>query len=598
MCGIIGGFGVASRVKDGCLFEALQHRGPDGEGFFEDASVDLLLGHTRLAIIDLSDRAHQPMSDPSCRFSIVFNGEIYNYRELRAELESLGVPFNSDSDTETLLLGYQKWGEGVVRKLRGMFAFAIYDKLKKEIFLARDRFGIKPLIYSFQNGMFVFSSELKPLLGCNIVEKVLDRQALDEFYAFGSVLQPKTLIKNVLHLSPSHFMRVGVDGKHTISCYYKFPSLRSNKPVDISYTDAVKEVRRLLEKATRYHLVADVDIGAFLSGGVDSTAVVALMSQYSDKPIKAFSVGFDNGTEIFDESLVAKRTAKILGADFHRILIDDRQIENTFDDFILALDQPSIDGINTYLVSSFTAKHVKVALSGLGGDELFAGYPHFATLRDTSQAEARPLDYLARWVHRLRPNRFTQKMSLNGMQLSDALSMVRTIFPVPQRERMLPGSPYASLKSRDSSHCDVIQRVSSLEFSNYLCDTLLRDVDAVSMWHSLEVRPVLLDHELVEFVFNLPGNYKIRNGKFKSVFVDAIKDLIPAQVWQSPKRGFEMPFVHWMDGVLNSRFAEILESDQAKSIFCEKYRNKLRRAVKKRKPKGGIGLLLCFCSGW
>lgn len=594
MCGIFGTLGSFDSVLKKSFTNNLCHRGPDDSGTFEDVDTRVLLGHTRLSIIDLSSQAHQPMTDPSGRFTIVFNGEIYNYQEIRQELELSGISFKSNSDTETLLLGYAFWGADIVPKLRGMFAFAVYDGLLRELFLARDHFGIKPLLYSFQKGNFVFCSELKPLLASGGVEKTTDPEAVDELFACGSVRQPKTIIKDVFHLLPGHTMRVGADGRHSIAAYYRFPSSDS-KILDISYPEAVSATRTLLEKATRYNLVADVDVGAFLSGGVDSTAIVALMSQYVNKPIQAFSIGFEGQSEVFDESLLAMRTAEQIGADFHRVVVGDQQITELFDDFIRALDQPSIDGINTYLVSRFACKHVKVALSGLGGDEIFAGYPHFSFIPQACQKKVMPWDHLARLLHRIRPNRFTGQSVLKGIDVAQALSLVRTVFPSHKRDNMLAGS-FRSANNNGLAMAGLtpLQQISQLELTGYLRNTLLRDTDAVSMWHSLEIRPVLLDHELIEFVYRLPDDFKVREGRLKAVLVDAVKDIIPAAVWQSPKRGFEMPFSHWLNGRLNDRFAGLVETDVAKKLFNENFRVSLSVKIKREKNVRADWLSLVF----
>lgn len=568
MCSIYGTIGKNYKNMEKTFSKELHHRGPDDSGVYCDESASLTLGHTRLSIIDPSSHAHQPMSDESGKYILVFNGEIYNYQEIKKELISLGYEFHTNSDTEVVLKSYIEYGEECVSHFRGMFAFCVYDKQKEELFLARDRFGIKPLIYTFLDGQFVFGSELKPFLKSDTIPKKLSSEAMSEYFTYGSVKQPNTMLEGVYQLEPGHSMTVKFDRTHEIKRYYDYVSESEKLPKIKSYEKAVTKVREELEIATKYHMVADVEVGAFLSGGVDSTAVVAMMKHYSDKQINTFSVGFKNKTNIEDETDIATRSAKQMGCKHHNIKIDDAYVENIFDDFIGSIDQPSIDGINTYIVSRETAKEMKVALSGLGGDEIFAGYPHFKTISEYAKQKKGLVSFVGQKLNSIRPNRFTNKYEFVGESEEIALDKQRTIHKDLNKilKKTLPTTHYPLTTNLSS-----IQKISKSEIDNYMLNTLLRDNDVLSMAHSLEVRPILLDHKLVELAFSLDDSFKIRGGMLKSVFVDSVQDIIPSEVWQRKKTGFEMPFVDWMNGGLNKEFLQVVNSPKANKIFNQDY---------------------------
>ncbi|MGH1406894.1 MAG: asparagine synthase (glutamine-hydrolyzing) [Rhodomicrobiaceae bacterium] len=564
MCGIYGTISAQNNEIVSNFYQSLIHRGPDNYNVYQDKEKSLVLGHTRLSIIDLSEQSQQPMHDSTGQYVLIFNGEIYNYKELKIELEKLGYKFLTDSDTEVVLNSYIEWGQECVQYFRGMFAFCIYDTKKQTLFLSRDRFGIKPLIYTFLNGQFTFCSELKPLILSGLFPKKLCPHAVSDYFRFGSVRQPKTIFKDVFHLMPGHSMTVNLDLTYQINRYYNFvEEAKKAEPIH-DYSEAVQTIRKELEIATKYHMVADVEVGAFLSGGVDSTSCVALMQQHSDKPINTFSIGFKQKEAVPDETALAELTAKKLGTFHKSIRIDDQYIENIFDDFIQSIDQPSIDGINTYIVSRETAKELKVALSGLGGDELFAGYPHFEKISNSSQSSPNIFSYIGTLLNKVRPNRFTNQCEYAGMEAQLALDKLRTVNP--NIENILNSSANSEIVDINSN-LSPLQRISIGEIDNYLLSTLLRDCDILSMAHSLEVRPVLLDHKLAEVAFNLPDNFKIKEDRFKAVFIDAVKDTIPKEVWNRKKTGFEMPFASWLNGKLNARFSHVAHSSSAAKLF-------------------------------
>jgi asparagine synthase (glutamine-hydrolysing) len=407
--------------------------------------------------------------------------------------------------------------------------------------------------------------------------------AVGDVLKYGAVCQPRTMIEGAYQLEPGHVMIVNIDNlQFNKSLYYDLVVESKKRKKQNSYEEAVLAVRKELEIATRYHMVADVEVGAFLSGGVDSTAAVALMQQYSSKPVSTFTIGFSKDEGVVDETGLAEHTASLLGTKHQTIKVNDQYIDGIFDEFIEGLDQPSIDGINTFIVSRETSKSVKVAISGLGGDEIFAGYSHFLTLPKYVQGGLSMIGRLIRALHNIRPNRVTRKYAYRGLPIEQALNMQRTLW----------GTGKLFYRQEAKSRLDVIdegltaiQRISKAEIEGYMLNTLLRDSDALSMSNSLELRPILLDHNLFELAFGLDDEFKVRNGRFKSVFADAVKDLIPEGVIERRKTGFEMPFISWMNGILNDRFATVLQQPITKEIFDARYLRNLTSRVSTRRLK-------------
>lgn len=593
MCSIYGTIGKNYENIEQLFSNELYHRGPDDKGIYFEEEKNLAIGHTRLSIIDLSNHAHQPMSDTNKNYVLVFNGEIYNYQEIRKKLEDLDYSFSTNSDTEVVLKSYIEWGKECVIHFRGMFAFCIYNKQKEELFLARDRFGIKPLIYTFLDNQFVFSSELKPFLKSNIIPKRISHNAVNYYFRYGSVKQPQTILNDVYQLMPGHSMVVKLNRSYKIQKYYDYVEESKKIPEIENYSDAVKKLREELEVATKYHMIADVEVGAFLSGGVDSTAVVAMMKHYSQNPINTFTIGFKNKTNIEDETDIATRTAKYLGYNHHNIRIDDVYVENIFDDFIDSIDQPCFDGINTYIVSRETAKEMKVALSGLGGDEIFAGYPNFKTIPEYSSKKNNLLSLFGKSVNKIKPNRFTNKYDLFGLEEEIAIDISRSKNRDVEKILKLK---YGKSNVDFCGELSPIKKISKYEIDNYMLNTLLRDSDVVSMAHSLEVRPILLDHKLVELAFSIKDGFKIRNGICKAVFVDSVKDLIPEEVWQRKKTGFSMPFAEWMNSGLNERFRRALNTPNAHRLFKENYMKKMEDRVRNKKTIGSDWMNFVYLS--
>lgn len=597
MCSVYGY--ISSRQVDINVFQKyLKHRGPDGTGIFKDNSLQLVLGHGRLSIIDLSSFADQPMVDDTGNYVIVFNGEIYNYKEIRTVLSKSGATFRTNSDTEILLEAYKRYGRNCLPMLRGMFAFAIYCKKTGTLFLARDRFGIKPLYYSFYNNQFVFSSEVTPIVESGLVPKKLSHQGLDDYFYYGSVQQPNTIYESINSLMPASFMEL--DAKkltYTTGTYYDYiKEARKLSLERLSYAEAVHLVREKLEEATRYHLVADVEVGAFLSGGVDSSAVVALMSKYSTKPIRTYSVGFSAKKEVEDESAIAKQTAATLNCNHSTVIVDDRDIPTFYCKYVKSLDQPSIDGFNTFLVSNAAGREVKVVLSGLGGDEIFAGYEHFELIKKSAEQKPSLSQKLFQHVNNIRPNKYTSSYAYYDQDPCTSILQLRSTQNFSLRKGLLMNPPERNMSQGCEPGLTTLQKISKCEINHYLLNTLLRDSDVMSMAHSLECRPVLLDHELVETAFALPDEYKIRDGVKKSVFIDAVKDIIPPHVYQRKKSGFEMPLESWMNQSLRSYAMDALTSETARSLFSKGYLAKEKNRLKNSKLKRNFWNTLALLS--
>jgi asparagine synthase (glutamine-hydrolysing) len=594
---------------------ALRRRGPDDQGLWSDLRNQVALGHARLSIIDLSVAGHQPMTSADGRCTIVFNGEIYNYKELRVELEAKGHRFVSHSDTEVILEAYAEWGAEAVRLFRGMFAFALFDNAPTRnapsLVLARDRMGIKPLVYAEQGDSLVFASELRALLASGLVSKQVDKEAVLDFLAVGAVFQPRTMLASVKSLPPACWMEVR-GSEHRIVQYWDLQqatvTLRKELS-QISFEEAVPLVRKALLEAARYNMVADVPVGAFLSGGIDSTAAVGLMGEASGQRIKTFSIGFEQAHRKMDERGFARLAADHLGSEHQEIVVTAAEAADVFPAVVDAIDQPSLDGINTWLVSRAACGSVKVAVSGLGGDELFAGYPHFQAISEAARrlpAGMPGLDALLGHMHRIRPNRFTFHWLLSCAPPARRLAMLRRLLNDQALYRnVLP------LWARDAAQrleniqkrfllegTDTVQQTTYAELGGYLLSTLLRDGDVMSMAHGLEVRPFLLDHPLAELVYALPAHVKVRSEMNKALLVMAAEQYLPAALKNRPKMGFEMPFGGWMAGPLHDRIRVLLESENAAALFQKHYLAKLQAQLAQGQPPYQLwawSVLLAWC---
>ena len=573
MCGIAGIYGLedieAPESLVGRMNDAMAHRGPDAAGVWRGSNV--VLGHRRLSIIDLSASAHQPFVSADGRTAIAFNGEIYNFRELRRELETGERPhaFRTNSDTEVLLAAYQRWGTDMLPRLQGMFAFAIMDEERQELFLARDRMGIKPLYIHRGHGAILFASELRALLATGLVPRTLDTEALVDHLRYQTVHAPRTLVKDVQLLEASHAWRITDQEVHTWRWYDLVGSV-DGRAEHLPLPEIHRHVREKLGRAVERRLVADVPFGAFLSGGIDSSTVVGLMAQASTAPVHTFSVVFDEAA--YSEEHYARIVADRFNTRHTAIRLLPQDMLRMLPDALAAMDHPSADGPNTYVVSKVTKEAgITMALSGLGGDEVFAGYPVFTrtlalwqrrwstqfpqwmrSMAASAIAMARPSIASAKMGELLRLGTFsvddTYPVSRLTMTDGDLVRLLRRDTLPPNRV----GAIMHALVRRDGGHAlPFLSQVSLGELASYLQHVLLRDTDQMSMAHALEVRVPFLDHELVEFVLGVSDRNKYPHGP-KKLLVDSLGDLLPREIVDRPKMGFTLPWELWMRNELRA----------------------------------------------
>lgn len=558
MCSISGVLSIAGDVSAEVVQRmnaAQKHRGPDDRGVFRAGNV--ILGNTRLAVIDTSPAGHQPMHDPETGNCITYNGETYNFKEVRREL---GGEWLSNTDTEVVLRAYRQWGVDAFQRMRGMFALAIWDNAKHELVLARDPLGIKPLYYYVANDYLVFASELRALLASGLVPRKPSPAGIDSYLANGSIESPLTIVDGVKQLLPGHCLQVTANENIEIT---EIQSAHSHVVRVKDRAEAVARLRSELEESIRQHLVSDVPLGVFLSGGMDSSALVALMSRLQHRP-KTFSVVFDEPA--FTEAPFSRAVAERFQTDHSEIHLSENRLLEILPGAIAAIDQPTMDGINTYVVSQ-VVKHagITVALSGLGGDELFAGYPSFG--RAIKLAAIPPLSKRV-----LRAASGVGKVALNGSvqrhkfwQLAksdctpaDVYRISRQLFSTDFVTR-LTGREAAYTTNGNHHSSDVVNTISQLELKGYMTNTLLRDTDAMSMAHSLEVRVPFVDTKVVDYVLSLPGEWKVGENKTpKPLLADAVGDLLPRDFLVRPKMGFTLPFEKWLQQSLRSEVSSVL----------------------------------------
>jgi len=591
MCGICGVIGIDSKESSESLVRrmmaAMAHRGPDDEGVL--AAPRVAAGMRRLSIVDLPGGG-QPVWNESGTLAVVFNGEIYNFRELRSELESAGHRFATRSDTEVIVHAYEAWGQRCAERLRGMFAFAIVEMPRgrgsapERVFLARDPLGIKPLYYALVDGAFFFASELRALLASRRIPARLSSAEIPTYLLFGSVCEPCTLIDGVASLPPGYSMMIEAAAPVEAPQPEPYWNFSRDIAAQVAHRDPSERlapvpgrVRALLEDAVASHLVADVPVGVFLSSGIDSTVLAALASR-TRRSVHTFTVAFPDRE--FSEAYMARRTAQRLRSEHSELKLSDREMIDRLDEAIASFDQPSMDGINTYFVS-WAARQagLKVALSGLGSDELFGGY---ASFRDTAKIES--LASIARFVPspirkaiagefgrasatRQAYGKFAKACAawLDPGSLPHPYFFRRLLFPPnaafgagrEHSENSGSGAPWRWLADAvmQSASLDSFTAVSWLELRSYLLNTLLRDTDAMSMRNSLEVRVPFLDTPLVEYVLALPESAKLDRSRPKALLVRAMADLLPQEIVEQPKRTFTFPWERWLRGELGERVA-------------------------------------------
>jgi asparagine synthase (glutamine-hydrolysing) len=549
------------------LSAALRHRGPDDDGLVQLDTPGAAVGlcARRLAIQDPSPLGHQPANSPLTGSWICFNGELYNAPELRRTLEAMGHRLRGHCDTEIALHAYDAWGAGCLDRFRGMFAMAVWDGPNHRLFLARDRLGIKPLYYARRGDGFWFASELRALLAAGVVSPALSTEGLGSYLATGAARDPLTVLRDVRLLPPGHFGFVDTAGIE-LNQYWSLTGAFERAAPPRPRRAVVGQLRGMLEEAVRLHLVSDVGLGVFLSGGIDSSALVGLVARVAEQPPRTVSVVFPQ--QRFSEERHIRVVVERFGTRHTQVVLDEVEMLKQVPAAVSAMDQPTFDGANTYVVSGQArAAGLKVALAGLGGDELFAGYdsfrivPRLEVLRRLLPAPARPLASgltLRAMGDTDRARKLASWLRL-GEPGQSALGLRRELFSRAAVARLLgcPPAP-ASHPEPPASWADPANQTSFLELDQYMRNILLRDTDVMSMAHGLEVRVPFLDHELVGFVAGLPGAQKVHGPTPKPLLVEALRDLLPAEVVNRRKMGFVLPFGHWLRGALRERIESAL----------------------------------------
>lgn len=568
MCGITGI--VGTQINNSVYQKAIQkmtdaiaHRGPNSQGVWHDEHC--FLGHRRLSIIDLSEAGNQPFFSQDGRYVMVYNGELYNYKEIKLELQrvqhgSTQLPyiFKTNTDTEVILAAYLRWGVECMQRFNGMFAFSIWDKEEQKLVVVRDRLGIKPVYYQFKNNQLLFASEIRALIQSGLVEKKLNLKSVAEYVQYTTVHAPHTILQDVSMLMPGHFLEYK-NGELKHFQYWNINNHTKTKQ-DLSYKETCAKVNELLTQSVERRLVADVPFGAFLSGGVDSSAVVGLMSKVSSEKVRTFNVSFDEGE--FSEAKYAKQIAEKFNTEHHEIKLTPNDFLKQLPEALNAIDHPSGDGPNSYIVSKATKQAgITMALSGLGGDELFAGYDIFKRFYEL---EKKAWLNIVPGFGRSFGGKIiaAKKKSVQGDKTAEILALDRLdgFNAYPINRKLFNQKDYSSLlkekynsdnfiknvikkSTTDKEH--ILSRVSLFEMQTYMQNVLLRDADQMSMAVALEVRVPFLDYKLVEFALSVKDEYKYPHTQ-KKLLVDSLGDLLPDNIVNRPKMGFVLPWKDWI----------------------------------------------------
>jgi asparagine synthase (glutamine-hydrolysing) len=588
MCGICGVVDLTGEpIDDGsaqAMRAVLAHRGPDEEGAFVkgyDNGPFVYLGQRRLRIIDLSPAASQPLANEDGTVLVTFNGEIYNFRELTKELKARGHVFVSKSDTEVIVHGYEEFGPDVVEKLDGMFAFALWDERRRRLLVARDRCGKKPLYYSFDGRRFSFASEIKGLLVCPWVSREIDEDRIPEYLAYGYVATPRTMFSAIRQLPPASYMEVGSDGPGEPQRYWK---LEFSHGASDSPEEARTHVRSLLEDAVRKRLISDVPLGAFLSGGVDSSIVVGLMSKIAVEPVKTFTIGFSDDPS-YDEREPAQVVARHFGTDHTEYVVRPSPVE-LVERLLWHHDQPYGDSsaIPTFMVSKLARADVTVALVGDGGDESFAGYDRFLAAMLADRVPG-PLERVGRLASKALPRNsgyFSTRRRLErftegaGRPVEERYRGWIAMFSDEQLSEVVKPDLRAHMHDSElhgvfsaafdrSAGKPLLHRLLELNFETYLPDDLLVKMDRMSMASSLETRSPLLDRALIEYTAKLPPHFKLKGMRLKRLLKETFADFLPKEILERPKHGFGVPMGAWFRGELAPMFRDVVVDSSARS---------------------------------
>ena len=605
MCGIAGfvDFNKNSTELDvKAMIAPLNHRGPDGEGtlLLKNSEAVIGFGHKRLSIIDLSNNGKQPMSLD--HLYITFNGEIYNYREIKIELLELGHQFCGESDTEMILHAYKQWGINAVDKFIGMFAIVLYDDLNKEILILRDRAGVKPLFYYQKNDLFLFSSELKSFQEHPNFEKNLNLDAVAAFMQYGNVPTPHCIFKNCKKVNPGHFIKIDLKSKNKQEIQYWNVYDYYNKPKSkISYQEAKKETKKILLSACKYRMVADVPVGVFLSGGYDSTTVAALLQSESTIKLKTFTIGVpDIG---LNEAPYAKDIAHHLGTDHTEVHCTEEEALEMIKDLPFYYDEPFADSsaIPTTLVSKMARKDVTVALSADGGDEIFAGYNRYDFMFRYGKKLNKIPSFFRNSLVGIMNNVSSESLPIlkNKYNFHNRYEKLKTVLKDPSKKEIMlslsqqfTNKQMSKIMKNNFSELETMYQSNELlkdsnsslsymmavDFQTYLLDDILQKVDRATMTHSLEGREPFLDHRILEFAAQLPDNFKYDNGIKKRILKDITHQYIPQKLLDRPKMGFAIPIASWLNNQLKDYVEEYINKDRIvkQGIFNWSYISQLK----------------------
>jgi len=576
MCGITGFIGLDDKKLLMNMTSSLSHRGPDDAGHFIDRGIGL--GHRRLSIIDVKG-GHQPMHNEDETIWIVFNGEIYNYIELRGKLEKKGHRFYTDCDTETIIHAYEEYGQDCPKKLRGVFAFAIWDSNKKTLFLARDRLGIKPLYYANIDGVFLFGSELKAILQYDMKRQV-DLMALSDYLSFCYVPHPRTMFKNIKKVPPGCVLAFNKDVK--ISRYWDFHVDTSGNKTEEYYK---KKIIKMLNESVRMRMMSDVPLGAFLSGGLDSSTIVAMMSQSTSDPVKTFSAVFEEGS-YYDESKYARMISERFETDHHEIMLNVNDAK-LLPKVIWHTEEPVPDSslIPRFLLDQKAKKHVKVILAGEGGDELFVGYRQYKIMRSAYRYQGILPSFVKNTVpYVLLP--FTKMPVMKVRRYSKMVSdFVPTIgnpkesykslmqsFTEKEKRDILPASTETNTLNKYFKNKNFLEDMYAYELKVRLNDNFLLNVNKTSMANSIEIRVPFLDHKLIEFSSTIPMNLKLRGTEEKYIFKKAISNILPKEILERDKHPFAVSTIEWLENELKDTTQHLLSKENIKNQGCFNYR--------------------------
>lgn len=583
MCGITGIFSFKSGLESSnavhFMLKKLKHRGPDADAVWCEGNVSL--GHARLSIIDLDDTANQPMVDSSERYVIVFNGEIYNYLELKNILSD-GYNFKTNSDTEVILAAFIKWGKDCLNYFRGIFAFAIWDKKKEVLFLARDQLGVKPIHIYRNEDVFLFSSELTSIANSKIFKPTLNIQGLKDYLKYQSVHEPNTLISGVYQLRAGYFMTISRDGVGV----QKYWGLTDLKPTNnfSTYEEVKSEVHSKLYQAIERQLVSDVPLTVFLSGGIDSSVLAAVATKLTKSPINTFSICFND--ERYDESKFSDLLAKSINSNHTKVIIKPEMFLDLLPETLSAFSTPSGDGANVYLISKLVSEtNVKVALSGLGADELFCGYQHFSTYKKAILYHQIMPFWLSNSIGHLmtklstghKVRKIADILTMKSGDLEHFYSISRSLFQDEELKLLNPffkstfDTPFENIlqTSQDIQNFDAYSQYSIAELMNYTKNVLLEEADQMSMANGLELRVPLLDIDLVELCLSIPDKFKHPHG-YKKLLIDSLGFQLPEEIVHRKKMGFAFPWDQWMRKELHDFCKESIKNLSNRSLFVEK----------------------------